>query len=590
GRAVLDGPGRMVDQGGRVLAATADGAEPSSDRPRRITWRDMVIVRFSERTVDGRTRQEIDEAWFHGGVRLRQGTSDDEEFVHCDELRVDMTDLGGRVAPSEAVAIGNVHARQEGRDIRADRGVLQFEPHRSRPGEPLEMRPARFDALGNVRVADPDADEPLEATADRIVSDLVQRNAVLYGGEKQAHWAEMRQGANRLRGREIHLYQVPDLRGSGRELEVRTEGYGTLDFRTRRGLDGRDLASARPVRIAWSRSMSYQGDRDTAEFFGDVELDSGPDHMAAEAMRVRFERTEARGDAAPEAPDEGDEDALALSMENYSKRRIAMIRAEGSDPAERNVLLRRRQTDEAGRLLRRMQLRSTDLQYDATLARVIITSWGKMVAEDYRPPERDAPDEGGLVAADVQRPSQTVIEWQAADARDREGDRGPACYMELLQKRRQATVHGDVTLRHRSGRKIVRAASLRVPEWGELPPGRRMDLRCGHAVVWFAEPDAAGDDDGEAPALGRFERFSAARRVNFQYGPWQILGERVLYSRTEDVATAWGYRKGATPADAQVVHEDVETGRSQTWSSPKVQVFPRTERVVTEGGTGTFGR
>ncbi|MBS3735009.1 MAG: hypothetical protein KGY99_08780 [Phycisphaerae bacterium] len=595
-RAELQGAGRMTRRGAALF--DGEGAEADGeDKPQQIAWRDSGMLVLADRSeADGGTGLErVERALFRGEVRLRQGEGDEAEFVHCDELRL-------RRAPPphrrhrQAEAIGNVHVRAMGLDAHARRGLLTAEPKDEPSGESgLEV--TRIEMHGDVRSRTIETDEPVTATGDRVVADVRQRNAVLYGDKAPTGWAELRQGASRLRGEQLRFYLVADPRGDGNEVEVRSKGPGALDFVTRRGFGGQDLSEPRAIRVTWAKSMNYQGPRDVAEFVGDVTLDSGPDHVTAEAMRVRFRRTEDDKTEAPAPSREEDADALpvALSMEDFSSKRIRMIRAQGADPKDRNVLWVRREVDDDGKLLRRVQLRSTDFHYDVDLARAIITSWGKAIVEDYRAPKpADTTDEDGeaLGGMRLQRPSQSVLEWQPAERTPGEPVAGPACYMELLQKQRQATVQGDVTVRHRSGRKMVRRAALPDGRWETLPPGQAFDLRCGRAVVWFAEPDDDDDaaDGGDGLQIGPLKRFSATRRVNMRYAPWQVLGERVWYDRSRDIVTAQGFRPGQPPADAQIIYEDPETGRSQTWSNPKLTLFPGKQQVLSEDASATGGR
>ncbi len=592
GRAELLGPGSMIGKGGRVLATSKPPeGEPERDAAKdetrqRIQWTDSVLIDFTEqraRQPDGEVavRQRIDQALFRGGVRLEQEAGAEDEFVECDTLLAEMTNRDGDIRVDQAIATGNVYGRWEGRDLWADRAVVDFDRRSPEPGAEPEWLASTLDATGNARVRDESGAEPFEATAARIVSDLVQRNAFLYADDDDEEArAVLHRGTNRLFGRTIRVYQVLDEADpERREVELRTEGVGELEFTTVVDIfgDGAERDEPREVRVTWKDGMSYFGQRDTAEFLGTVRLHSGPDFVASESLRLWFERT------AEEPADPADEESgLALGMPGYSSRRVRMVRATGENAAERNVVYRRVELDEEGRLLRRMQLRSTNFNYDRKLQRASITSWGKMIAEDYRSPADKGGGSGEERFGADQRPTQTVLEWRPVE----EPGGGPRCYMELLQAEREATVHGDVTMKHFSGKDVRAPEGLRTPDWGALTEGSSLSLRCGAATVWFAE----SAEEADAPRVGQFERFHAWRRARLTYAPYEARGERILYDRSRDLATVYGYLKDEPKADAEVIMDDPASGRSQVYSSPMIRVWPDSQRVETIGGKGSFGR
>jgi len=171
---------------------------------------------------------------------------------------------------------------------------------------------------------------------------------------------------------------------------------------------------------------------------------------------------------------------------------------------------------------------------------------------------------------------------------------------------------------HRSGAQIVLADELPVPRdtWGRLPAGRKTLLRCETMIAKFGPPEQpatrpatrpggpaatrptsrpAGDLLEAGPRLGPLELFSAGGDVNLKDGPRQVLGQRIVYNRDKDhpdkeLVIVWGFREDRPPANAVLVHEDPATGRSQTWSSPKIIWYRRDNRIVTEQVTGAGGR
>jgi len=613
GRAYLQGAGYMVrrfhgDLPQAKAVALIENEEPN--RPpegERIAWADHVDLTFTqERAAPGKPlRQFINTADFHGGVELRRPAEDDD--VRCRLLRVRMARGKWQSAyPAEAVAAGGVAARQEGSDLSAQKVTVRFREvppaERKAGGEARSaVEPAAVVAEGNVRLRDrrdPNA-EPLEALCDAVTSDLIARTAVLTGAP-----AVVRQGPNSMAGGTIRLDQL------GQAAAV--DGNGTLHFLTKKDLDGRELAQPRPIAIAWADRMSYQGLRNAATFDGKVVLDSGLNHMACRQMQVFFAAGEpaarpaasrpatapATRPAAAVAAAPRRRQRLGVDIERYSRRRISMIVADD------DVLMQSRAVDERERILRRLQLTGGKLIYDAATNRVTMPGPGNFLAEDYQAPRRRRGDANDEASAAVDRPSQTGFQWEKS--------------MQLSQDDRMVRLEGNTNMVHRSGAQIVLADELPVPRdtWGRLPAGRKTLLRCETMIAKFGPPEQpatrpatrpggpaatrptsrpAGDLLEAGPRLGPLELFSAGGDVNLKDGPRQVLGQRIVYNRDKDhpdkeLVIVWGFREDRPPANAVLVHEDPATGRSQTWSSPKIIWYRRDNRIVTEQVTGAGGR
>jgi len=172
--------------------------------------------------------------------------------------------------PARATAVGNVVAHQEGTDIQAGEITVAFEevPELG-PGADksrLRARAVSFAASQDVRVTDERDAEPFVATADTITSDLRRGKFALLGAP-----ARVSQGPNDLAAGEIHVDE--------RNQSVTVPGPGTLRFETDRNVDGTRYDEPRPVRVAWSQRMESSGQRNTAEFEGDVSMDSELNHM-----------------------------------------------------------------------------------------------------------------------------------------------------------------------------------------------------------------------------------------------------------------------------------------------------------------------
>jgi len=343
-----------------------------------------------------------------------------------------------------------------------------------------------------------------------------------------------------------------------------------MRFYVNQDINGHELDTPRPARITWTESMTYQSKTNAATFIGDVSLKSGLESMTCEHMRLLFERdTSADADESP-AESGPRPRGMGLDLERYSRRRLAMILANG------DVDLRTREEDDAGRLLRRLQLAGDQLMYDLRVDELTMARSGTLVVEDYRPPERgDGEASARPGSQDTQRPSQSAFRWSKR--------------MRLDQNTRQVDVEGDVQLVHRSGKEVLRLEGLKTPSWGALERGRRTLLHCQNLQAHFGEPEPqgapveGGDDKYDVgPSLGPLERFIARDEVNLVdslgAGSIQVLGQRLDYNRATGNVQVWGFIEGRPLADATLVYED-EKG-PKTFSNPAMEFVMEGARVV----------
>ena len=82
--------------------------------------------------------------------------------------------------------------------------------------------------------------------------------------------------------------------------------------------------------------------------------------------------------------------------------------------------------------------------------------------------------------------------------------------------------------------------------------------------------------------MGELELFDAtgvANDVNMIDGPRQVLCRRVLYERERDIAVIWGSLPGEPVKDAVLYHEDKKRGTLNSWKSPKLIWYRKTNRI-----------
>jgi lipopolysaccharide export system protein LptA len=592
---------------------TTQAATQPADQRDRIDWSESVLAIFGTDKASG--SQYIKETTFNGSVKLRQGKTGD--FVNCDKLYVQMErNESGSVKPARAIATGNAVARQQGSDISADKITVTFKgaPDAKKPegDERVSQRvkPAILLAEGNVKVRDDRGKEPVSATADRLESDVGERSAILTGAP-----ASLSQGPNTLSGLRIELRQERlKFTKPGKEPVIETRHYakvigrGDMKFMTDKDLSGRTLADPKPIKITWSKGMDYHPKEivggvarahSSADFKGDVTVDSGDDHMECREMEALFveptRRPEPTAATMPSGPVALEGTGGPVTMANYSQRKLIKL------TANEKVVLTSKRTGPNDVLLRRMRLRGKRLVYNTITGIVNMDKAGAMLAEDYRKP---APKT--KAAADdtqrMERPMLTLFKWDDS--------------MELSQKERVVIMKGKVEMMHRSGKFVLsRIQGLKVPDYGkEVPLGRKTTLHCDEMLSRFDPPKetkktkktketkktkktpsakqpTTGPSDAldVGPKIGALKLFNAIGNVNLTDGGKQIVGQRLLYSRDTELVQVYGYLPDQPKADAMIIDKDRVRNTEKIVKSPKILWWRATkdngyrEKIEAEG-------
>ncbi|MBL7221193.1 MAG: LPS export ABC transporter periplasmic protein LptC [Phycisphaerae bacterium] len=617
GQATLSGKGYMIRQIAQVVPdreaptsrpATQPATQPAThpatqpatqpaDHPDRIDWSESVLALFGteQRVVDGKVskRQYIKETTFRGDVKLKQGQTGD--FVNCDKLHVWMSRTSsGSVQPQKAIATGNAYARQEGSDIRADEITVTFKEAPRPAGARTEndervsrrVKPSTLLAVGNVKVNDKRGKEPVTAAADRLESNIIDRTAVLTGA-----MARLTQGPNTLAGRKIELRQERltfKKPGQGDVIETRQYarviGQGNMKFMTDKDMSGRSLSKSRPIRITWTKSMDYHPkevaggvarEHSAADFKGDVTVDSGDDHMECQDMEALFAEPTRRPTGAPTTapaapvPLEGGKSAGPVTMANYSQRKLIRL------TADEKVVLASRRLDTNDALLRRIHLEGPHLVYNTVSGIVNMDKSGRMIAEDYRKPLPKAPADAGDTQS-IERPMLTVFQWKDS--------------MELSQKERVVIMKGKVAMVHRSGAFVLpMIKDLKVPDYGKnVPPGRKTNLRCDEMLARFDPPKVIkatttqpatrpADPFDVGPKVGALKFFNATGNVNLTDGNKQVVGQRLIYSRTKELLQVFGYLPNQPKADALIIDKDPKKSTEKVVKSPRILWYRATK-------------
>ncbi len=549
GKAFLNGPG--------YIETLASGPVEVSSQPSKmegsqsISWADSVEADFES---DEETGQYIKEAEFHGKVELQE--TDTNEYVRCDDLHVWMNKEN---RPVKANARKNVTARQESTDIVADEVLVDFYDNK-------KADPKTLTATGNVKVTSAQGeDDPIEALADKITAHVEEKIAILEGEP-----ASIRRSGDTISGEVIRLDEA-----KGTATVV---GKGNLEFLIRKDLDGVELQEPRPLNISWVDGMEYTTKPESiASFRGDINLNSGGEHLSCKRMRVLFEEADLDKEST-ELTEKKSKSRLGIDVDNYSSQRPAKIEAQ------EDVVFRSKKFDEDGRVLRRIQLKGPRLVYNDKTSEMNVYGAGYLSAEDYSPPEPEelAEAKEDDLSGNVRSPSQTLFTWKKS--------------MQLAQEDRRAVLTGDVSMVHRSCQNVD-ATGVNVPDWPELPKGRLTALRCDRLLAKFSKgkekprKSATGESkdifESAGPQLGPLELFVATKDVYLKDGLREVKGQELIYDGKpgSDLVIIWGHKRGQPKRNASLISKDPENYVEVI--SPWIRWFRKTDRIEAEGMAGT---
>ncbi len=603
----LDGPGQMYlpRSASAGLSVTRPAEKADGDEERQeltITWKKNVVASLGRRQIETPTGVKnedfLREAVFIGDVDVRQGetqnmkaeeltvkfhrpVSDKEpvnriaslhavgnvnvndtqsgEFIKSQVLDVQMSGMEEeRTYPRKAVATGDVSARQEKREITAEKMLtITFTTERDEKTGKVRIKPMQLDAAGAVKIIDRSGNEPVLVEAETVTSDLSAKTAILEGKQ-----ATVRQKDNIIRGDKIFFNQVRE--------SADVAGPGSLRFYSDSDISGNKVEQPRPVDIVWKEKMNYRGKDRTAIVTGEVHLETAGDELDCENMQVVFSPAPVPAAAAPTA------ESKPAEFASFRPRRIETV------VAEKNVRLKSRREDKDGFLLQRVQLRSEHVIYEADRNVLTCPKAGTLSTEDYRPPEKKAPANRRRdnLAGNIDRPSQSAFRWSES--------------MKMDQTIRTVWMSGKVRLVHRSGENVVLAEKLNVRPWGKLPAGRKTQLDCEQMQARFAAPESApagkADLAQSGPAVGPLDFFDATGDVNLEDGPRQVFCQRILYQRISDIANIWGSLPGEPVKNAIMYYRDAQRGVLDSWKSPKLIWHRKNNRVEAKDADVRGGR
>ncbi len=593
---------KLTTQGSeRVTELIGPGSMASSaekpDQADRITWQDRVRVYLAtSRRVDkdGVTKDvtTIERALFIGPTEMI--VADGQTQISCsDQMDVLLAHSETRkLYPTRVTATGNVKGHQDDAEILAHQVTLEFNPPDDNLTEDDEGYgrpvPRKLEAVGNVLLNQLRGGKQTQVKCDHLRADLLANTAVLVGEP-----ALIGQEFNQLSGQEIHLSRTAVRDGPPNDY-VQVKGSGALQFNVDKDAEGGLLDQPRQVFVTWSDGMSYNSAQELARLGGKVRLNSYEESLTCESMWLYLYSETPKPDQFPEATSSVDEESsseakslppgpIGLEMGKFSKKQIGLI------VAETDVVLESRAVDSQDQLLWRVHLEGPKLNYDVPNQRTTVEGAGAFLVEDYRSPKNDSKKKDARAGVS-QRPRRALFQWQDS--------------MEFLQLERSVVMTGDVLMRYRAGNKVSADWLKDKPWYASLTQGRKMDLTCQTLMAKFSEPDEE-DSAGEVgkiagePSMADLEMFSATGDVRLVDGDRQsreLTGQRLLYIRTERVATLWGYLIDQPEISARLVYQDIDKGIVTSVSSPLINIFlnpddeiARVERIEIPRGLSGWG-
>ncbi|OWY70662.1 hypothetical protein B7486_13715 [cyanobacterium TDX16] len=669
----VEGPGHMEDDrlDGLVADPASSDHRDKSNSARdavRIDWARGVDLEIGRRlvrqmnpdtgTMEDKEKEYLRRAWFHGVVSVHQEGnrllgeevavtfgephSGDDIADHIQHLnmsgnvrlergndvlageRLDvemMMSPDGRSLPKVVDGYGDVLARQENREIRANRMHVELValPGRPRIDKNGNAQPPKFesgidkmDAEGNVLIFDPEQNlkisraESLKATMNAGG----QLATALILGASADRPARARFGDVALHGERIDIDMT-------RQSMV-VPGPGSSYIRTKEDFSGRKLSETTTVKTTWKDRMEFQLERNYGVFLGDIVSQTPNFRLTSDKMTVRFSNAppppprKARGEVSPfrlmadvreeagyvgavcstpvvaaftatrllcglpqerilakfseMSGDRGRDDQVSLAAVGGQRKRPVYVVAEGRAEALSTEYAPDTRLGLRGRLMSRLRIAAPQIAVDLAAEQMNIPSAGTLLIEDYQfdPRERKKQSQASAEAAPMMSslrsdgPSQTAITWQNS--------------MDFFVDRSLVVFDKNVSMVHRSGREMVMqgelasAMGLDDASLQHIGKGRIATLRCGNLLLEFKtakkEPKK-GKSQAGARATD-LARLIAKESVHLKEDTKSLTGEHLQY-----LADAGETRlEGANNYEATIMDEEEGSGRFMMWRGP----------------------
>ncbi len=663
GLARVDGAGRMVDERGdpakdRALGLAAvrnagSGSERGSRHSREpveIRWSQGVDIELGFFTVSKthpqtgekleKRREYLQRAWFHGDVRMTQGSSSlqgdevaatfgpptaegqladhirhlnmtgdvrlmrEDEQIRAQRLDVQMVlTEDQRNVPSVVDGAGRVVVRQGRSEFRAEQmhvvlGV-ETEPRDARraTGPASGLVASRvgirsLDASGNVYVSDPERNLRIRqaATLQCLMRDGNQLVRATIIGADPDQYARVRYGDVAIHGHRIDVDMDAEA--------VDVAGPGAAWMVTHKDFSGRKLKKPTPVKTTWEEQMQFRLAKDYGLFLGRVRSTSQSFALACDKLTIRFGRTppvrEEEGGRLVDrfwllGPISGDRAEIKPAeprLPGEERSRPVYVVAEGHAEALHSNYQAAGADGSRGRLLSRLRLAGDRIVADLLREQMSIPGAGSLLIEDYqfdaegrqRKISPTAPLSRDPLMSTVrgEGPSQTLVTWQNS--------------MDFFVDRNLVAFDKGVTMVHRSGQEVVlqdelaASMNLNIQALREHRIGRKAELTCGYLLLEFAAGGLSGAEQ-EGSTLGvratDLQRLIAKQAVHLQEGTKSLMGAHLQYLKdTEEVRL-----EGSDRLEARIIDQDEANQRFNMWKGPLLTWNRATNQIEAPGAT-----
>ena len=589
-----------------------------------VTWSKSSKIFLGEQQTKNaankkRNRFYIKRAHCLGDVKIvRRRTDKNNPFkqlpndvIYADELNVTMFDpIDGKSAAKQAVATGNVRARQQGMKLKCDKATVNF-------GKPIaEIKP--------IEIAFESDDSKTKKAKDKLGLEKANLQTVVASGNVQVEYKDPQkpdQPATYIKADQIDVnWPVQEITLTGEPAKVwRNKDYvvgnqiqilgkkqdiiidcpGELSYMTNQDMSGNSLKEPKKFTVNWAKKMKFEGLAGKGRFEGNVDLSLGTEKIETDLLTFKLADPEKPLKDKKELEDKAKKTSSplknkALAFDFFRGRKLKTVVAEGGKKGTDNVRVISKMMNPENKnwLGRRAQIECKKIDVNLDKKIINMPSAGRVVFEDYRIPDKDAlknqeansRKQAGFMtqAGKLEAPSQALIVWSGSANID--------------QEKGKITISDDVIAILRSGNKIVKARNLPIAPMTSVTSGRSTTMKCGKLEIWSTTSDSKNENADKKQTkndliMGVNNFFESIKIVQLTKDVLvedssvnvTLDAQRLVYSKLSDVVKVWGYLPGAkVRTDASITYFDKLTGRLGTLKSPVLQYNNKTQSAKVE--------
>ena len=580
----------------------------------KVSWSKSSKIYLGEQVVKkanskDRNRFYVKRAHCLGDVKIVRRRTDKNDpsivlpsdVIYADELDVTMHDpIDGKTAAKQAVATGNVRARQQGMKLKCDKATVDFSKpiakveslddmltKSEKSKDKLGLGKANLNtvvAKGNVFVEYIDPEKP-DQPATFIKADQVDVNwpaqEIILTGEPAKVW----RSKDYVVGNRIQIL--------GKKQDIIIDCPGELSYMTNQDMSGNSLKEPKKFTVSWAKKMKFEGLKGVGEFKGNVDLSLGTEKIETDNLTFTLADPEKKAAVNSDKKSTTDLKNKALAFDFFRGRKLKTVVAQGGKKGSDNVRVTSKIMNPANEkwLGRRAQIDCAKVDVDLEKKLITMPSAGQVVFEDYRIPDKKALEnqakennkQAGFMtqAGKLEAPSQALIVWSGSAV--------------INQGKGKITISDDVIAILRSGEKIVKARNLPIAPMNSVTSGRSTTMKCGKLEIWSVvnkdQSIAKNDEKKDDLMMGVNNFFESIKIIQLSKdvliedtsAKVTLDAQRVVYSKLSDIVKIWGYMPGAkVRTDASITYFDKLTERLGTLKSPVLKFNNKTQSVEIE--------